>query len=220
MSRMAVLCSFMAMFALVLVLELMAPGPGDNDPPPPNPGALTPPAAAETGTLARSGPTSDALAGDAASIIERPLFSPTRRPGDRPANPVTEGVSKEGLPRLTGVIFGPSGGRAIFAGADGKSRIAGEGDSIGAFKVRSIAPGLITLSGSEGDRVLRPSYVASPGEARSGDRPAGNPPLENSTSGDATPGTVGRWSAVPAQLQTTSASGTGGRPGGFQRNTR
>jgi hypothetical protein len=57
------------------------------------------------------------------------------------------------------VVVGPTGSRAIFAGADGKSRAAAEGDAVGAFTVQAIGPGRVTLSGSDGDRVLRPTHV-------------------------------------------------------------
>jgi hypothetical protein len=107
----------------------------------------------------------DALSSVADVIAARPLLSPSRRPFEGPSEPrvAASDDSEHGLPRLAGTIIGPNGGRAIFAGADGKSHTAAEGDAIGAFKVRTINPGLVTLSGSDGDRVLRPAYVASPG---------------------------------------------------------
>jgi hypothetical protein len=95
----------------------------------------------------------------AATIDSRPLFSSTRRPADEAIAKAPSGTPQDSLPRLSGVIVGPTGGRAIFAGPDGKSHTAAEGDTVGAFKIRSIAPGVVTLSGSQGERVLRPTFV-------------------------------------------------------------
>jgi hypothetical protein len=105
----------------------------------------------------------EALADIATSITARPLFSPTRRPSNNSDKSVGSATAPEDVPRLTGVIVGPSGGWAIFADADGKSHAAATGDAIGAFKVRAIGPGIVTLTGSGGDRVLRPTYVNPPG---------------------------------------------------------
>jgi hypothetical protein len=103
----------------------------------------------------------EALASVAASVIARPLFTPGRRLAGEPVKSAGSAAGQDGLPRLTGIIVGPSGAWAIFAGADGKSRAASEGDSLGAFTVRSIDPGQVTLSGPEGERVLRPAFVSA-----------------------------------------------------------
>jgi hypothetical protein len=94
------------------------------------------------------------------------LFSPNRRSADRPStDAITAGEASQGLPRLAGTIVGPNGARAIFAGADGKSNSVAEGDVIGAFKVRDIHPGLVTLTGPDGGQhELHPSYVSPPHE--------------------------------------------------------
>jgi hypothetical protein len=101
----------------------------------------------------------------AAAIDARPLFSSTRRPADEAVAKAPSGTPQDSLPRLSGVIVGPSGGRAIFAGPDGKSHTAAEGDTVGAFKIRSIAPGVVTLFGSQGERVLHPTFVTVVGQS-------------------------------------------------------
>jgi hypothetical protein len=152
--------------SLGIVWELWS---ADTDPDMPLPREAQSPASSAhaAATLANAPPTSelaaDALAGIAASIVERPLFSPDRRRTDEPATAAASGLAHEALPRLTGVLVGPLGGRAIFASADGKSHTAGAGDAIGGFKVRTIGPGTVIVTGSEGDRVLHPTYVASQG---------------------------------------------------------
>jgi len=164
MTRMMVLGGLLATLCLVLVWELAAPA--DN---PAAPGAVpvspTPAADAGNGKTSAAEPGAATLAGVAASITERPLFSPTRRPATVTASVAGGPAASDTVPRLTGVIVGPSGGWAIFAGADGKSHAAGAGDVIGAFKVRTIDPGAVTLTGSEGDRVLHPTYANPPGGA-------------------------------------------------------
>jgi len=161
----ASLGSLVAVLCLVLAWEIVAPDGGAPEDGVDRSQSRGTAATPSVGTAAM-GPdtlTPDALTRIAASIAERPLFTPGRRAPARPASTTAAAVvAPEALPRLTGVIVGPSGGRAIFTGTDGKSRAAAEGDAVGTFKVRTIGPGLVTLSGSEGDRVLRPAYVTPP----------------------------------------------------------
>ncbi len=101
-------------------------------------------------------PDAALLSGVAVTLQGRPLFSPSRRPPA--AAPVTAEAAADGLPRLAGVIVGPSGRHAIFVDSTGHPRVGTEGSSIGGFTVRAIAPGEVTVSSSAGERVLRPSY--------------------------------------------------------------
>jgi hypothetical protein len=100
----------------------------------------------------------EALSKIAVSVTERPLFIRTRRPS---AHKPGSATPQDELPRLAAVIVGPNGGLAIFVGTDGKSQIIIVGDVIGAFEIRAIAPGVVTLRGSGGDRVLHPTYVVT-----------------------------------------------------------
>jgi len=91
------------------------------------------------------------------TALERPLFSQTRRPPG--AQPVAA-AGPQGLPRLTGVMLGPFGRRAVFAGPEGgKPLVVEAGDSVGEFRVRSIDADGVTLTGPEGERHLRPSFA-------------------------------------------------------------
>lgn len=152
----------LAALSLILTWELTGPEPGTY-------GAAAPDTAAHSraGQMAPTRPATSgydagALAGIAASVVARPLFSPRRHPAGRSAAVTAVGAVGDGLPRLTGTIVGPAGARAIFAGSDGKSRAAAEGDAVGDFMIRAIGPGQVTLSGSDGERVLRPTYVLAP----------------------------------------------------------
>jgi hypothetical protein len=91
-----------------------------------------------------------------ATAVARPLFSRDRRP-----TPVSAasggGPAQGGLPRLTGVVIGPFGRTAIFAGPDGARPVAvAEGKTLGAYTVRAIAPGQVTVTGPDGERVVTP----------------------------------------------------------------
>jgi hypothetical protein len=168
MRRMVALYGLMAALGLFVAWELVTP---DDTAPAAVAASPAGPVHTAGSGPARSPPRefdADALADIAASITQRPLLSPNRRPSTRPANAAGAQAVRDEVPRLTGVIVGPSGGWAIFSGADGKSHAAAAGDAVGAFKVRAIGPGVVTLTGPEGDRVLHPTYVTPP-DARSPD---------------------------------------------------
>jgi hypothetical protein len=156
MIRGIAMASLIAVLALVVVWEVTV----ENDTVDPvRPQAL----ATEPGKPAPALDT-DALAGVAEGIMARPLLAPNRRPPDQPSStgrPIANAADRD-LPRLTGTIVGPSGGWAIFASTDGRSRSVAEGEKIGAFKVRKISPGVVNLTGSDGEHILRPTYVALP----------------------------------------------------------
>jgi hypothetical protein len=158
------LSCLLVVLCLVLVWEIVAPRGGTSESGAdgfPSQDTAAPPRASATPAAGTAAADAGALTSVAVSIVERPLFTPGRRAPGKPARTAAaEVMIPAGLPRLTGVIVGPSDRRAIFTGIDGKSRAAAEGDAVGTFKVRTIGPGLVTLSGSEGDRVLRPAYVA------------------------------------------------------------
>ena len=85
-----------------------------------------------------------------AAIIERPLFSPSRRP---PA--VASGVpSAEGRYRLLGVVA--SGPRKTAFVADGSRRLdLAEGDAIDGWTVKKIGTDNVVLTSPTGDTVLK-----------------------------------------------------------------
>jgi hypothetical protein len=108
----------------------------------------------------------EVVSGWVATTLERPLFRENRRPLALAADPARAG--DEPL-RLTGVITGPFGDRAIFLSSDSpKPIIAEKGARVSGFVVRAIEPGLAVLEGAAGSvRTLKPSFAP-------GDRPAHN----------------------------------------------
>jgi hypothetical protein len=85
------------------------------------------------------------------TALARPLFSPSRRP------PTTT-VAGPQRPRLTGIVVGPVGRWAIFAGAgDDRGIVAAVGQQAGAWRVVGIDVGSVRVLGPEGPRTLHPS---------------------------------------------------------------
>ncbi len=86
-----------------------------------------------------------------ATILARPLFSASRRP----AATVTSGPQQ---PRLAGIVVGPAGRRAIFAGSgDARGSVVAAGQQAGAWHVVAIDDDSVRVVGPDGPRVLHPS---------------------------------------------------------------
>ena len=97
----------------------------------------------------------------AAEALARPIFNPGRRPDSVAA---VAGTAAPGLPRLTGVMIGPFGKRAIFdTGADGKPVTITEGDKIGGYMLRRIENDRVTVVGPSGTQDLRPAFNRAQG---------------------------------------------------------
>lgn len=94
------------------------------------------------------------------TILARPLFSPDRRPPA--AASAVSGERLAGLPRLSGVLVGPFGRRAIFASDGGKPLVVGEGGRVADWTVRVIEAGAVEVAGPDGDHILRPSFENMP----------------------------------------------------------
>ena len=99
---------------------------------------------------------------DVATILARPLFSPTRRP------PPAEAAAKAApaaLPRVAGILIDGGSRRVIFAAKPGgRPVIAGEGMVIDGYKVVSIAPGQVDVAGPHGRQILHPTFDPHPPE--------------------------------------------------------
>ena len=90
-----------------------------------------------------------------ATILARPLFSSTRRPAqDAPAAAAADGDLAD--TRLTGILTEPGRRMAIFAVTGGKPLKVAEGDEVSGWRVESITPREISLSGPGGTKTLQP----------------------------------------------------------------
>jgi hypothetical protein len=89
-----------------------------------------------------------------ATILARPLFSPTRRP------PEAAGTDNSGTPlsdlRLTGILITPDQRLAIFSPAGGKPLVRSEGDMVSDWRIDSIASQSVSLTGPTGATTLEP----------------------------------------------------------------
>lgn len=91
------------------------------------------------------------------SILGRPLFSPDRRPSSAAA--AVAGLP--GLPRLSGIMFGPFGRSAIFAPDGAKPVVAQEGARVAGYTVKAIEATQVRLIGPNGSIVLYPTFAAA-----------------------------------------------------------
>jgi hypothetical protein len=154
--------------ACVLAWELSSsrPEPEAGDQPRPTVAGVRPVAKSEV-----AAPEAD-LAAAARIALARPLFSRDRRPGEDQRQTAQTAPSNDVLPRLSGVIVGPHGHRALFTDATGRSLDATEGDAIGRYVIHGIQPGIVVLLGPEGERVLYTSYAKAAGTKEPGTQAA------------------------------------------------
>ncbi len=90
-----------------------------------------------------------------ATIIARPLFSSTRRP---PPNASQGGAGDNDLAdtRLTGIVTAPGRRFAIFAVSGDKPLRVAEGEAVSGWRIESITPREVSLSGPSGTKTLQP----------------------------------------------------------------
>ena len=89
-----------------------------------------------------------------ATVLARPLFNPSRRPSDK-ADTGT-GAAGLGDSRLTGIVTEPKRRIAIFVVTGGKPLIVGEGENVNGWRIDSITPQEVSLSGPDGTKTLTP----------------------------------------------------------------
>ncbi|MGH7044781.1 MAG: hypothetical protein ACREE2_00140 [Stellaceae bacterium] len=116
-----------------------------------------------------------------ATALARPLFSSTRRP---PRGNSTDQADDTGLAdtRLAGIVITPGHRIAIFAPTDAKAVTVTEGQTVGSWRVESITPLEVSLSGPDGTKTLQPKFdpnLAPPTTPPLVNRPAepGGPPF-------------------------------------------
>ncbi len=131
-----------ALLGTVAVAECLAPAP----PLPLRPFTLPRPPA---GT---PGPPIDRWA---ATVLARPLFSPSRRPDMAAAGQASS------IARLTAIIIGQGSRSAIFAPEGGKPRIVQEGGVIDGYRLSKVRADSVELSAPGGMLMLRPEFPAS-----------------------------------------------------------
>jgi general secretion pathway protein N len=90
-----------------------------------------------------------------AVVLARPLFSSTRRPPQSAAN---DSVTSSDLAdvRLTGIVTEPGRQVAIFAVNGAKPLRLSEGEAVSGWRIESITPREVSLSGPGGTKTLEP----------------------------------------------------------------
>lgn len=89
-----------------------------------------------------------------ATILARPLFSPTRRPAENAAEGRTE-TSLSDM-RLTGILVTADQRLAIFAASSDKPLVRSEGETISDWRIDTISTQSVSLSGPNGTTTLEP----------------------------------------------------------------
>ena len=100
-------------------------------------------------------PDPQQTAKDVATTLARPLFSPTRRPREAAKSAGATDPELSDV-RLTGIVIEPDRRLAIFAVAGAKPRTLLLGEALNGWKIDSISPEEVSLSGPGGTRTLQP----------------------------------------------------------------
>ena len=135
-------------FGVLITGEATLLGTQGNRMPEPSPSIASP-------SSPPSPPLAERSAEQAATAIERPLFSPSRRPAAPPAAAATP--ASPSLPRLAGTVIGPLGRHALFAGT-GKPVTVGVNDQVGGWIIQAIEAANVTLAGPDGVHQLRVAF--------------------------------------------------------------
>jgi general secretion pathway protein N len=116
-------------------------------------GADAPPPAQESSGAVLSNPLAAQLVDRLSATVDRPLFSPSRRPPAPPPPPVAQAPEPPPPPPpppnlvLSGIVMDGEGARAVVrVGADAKTLRAQIGDDIGGWKVAQIEGRKLVLS--------------------------------------------------------------------------
>ena len=113
--------------------------------------------------------------------LARPLFSSTRRP---PQSATSDSVTNSDLAdmRLTGIVTEPEHHVAIFAVNGAKPLRLTEGEAVSGWRIESITPHEVSLSGPGGTKTLEPkldpNLVQQPPPQPPAANPAGRPPAQ------------------------------------------
>src|SRR5690348_2377539 len=164
------------------------------------------PAGAEDAVIAEATARSDAVSPIAqpqnrrpeeliATALARPLFSSTRRPPQDASSGAAADADLTDA-RLTGIVTTPGRRIAIFAVSGDKPLKVAEGDAVSGWRIESISPREVSLSGPSGTKTLQPKLdpnLAPPPNQPSAAKPAGRLPAPP---GAARPGTPAAASGV------------------------
>jgi hypothetical protein len=89
-----------------------------------------------------------------ATALARPLFSNTRRPPQNAAEATTDNDLADA--RLAGIVTAPGQRVAIFAISGDKPLKVAEGDAVSGWRIETITPREVSLTGPTGTKTLQP----------------------------------------------------------------
>lgn len=134
------------LFGALLLLEWDSGQPSTE-----SPVVIASPRPAETTPRRIQDPHVDELV---ATTLSRPLFSSTRRPRDRAV--ASQAGDPEFQLRLSGIVIEPERRIAIFAKTGAKPLVRSEGETLDEWRLDSITPREVTLTGPTGSTTLEP----------------------------------------------------------------
>src|SRR5215469_396237 len=105
------------------------------------------------------------------AILARPLFNSTRRPPETAPTAATD--SDLAGTRLAGIVIDPRRRLAIFAVNGDKPLRLGEGEAVSGWRIESITPREVSLTGPAGTKTLQPKM--DPNLGRPPGQPTGTP---------------------------------------------
>lgn len=124
------------------------------------------------------------------TTLARPLFSSTRRPPQNASAGATQDADLADT-RLTGIVTEPARRIAIFAVNGEKPLKLTEGEAVSGWRIESITPREVSLSGPSGTKTLQPkldpSLASPPGQAALANA-AGRVPNPAAAAGPRVPG--------------------------------
>jgi general secretion pathway protein N len=145
-----------------------------------------------------------------ATVLSRPLFSSTRRP---PQSAASDGPSSADLgdTRLTGIVTEPGHHLAIFAVKGANPLRVTEGEAVSGWRIESITPREVSLSGPGGTKTLEPKVdpnLVPPPAPTSAANPVARPPVQPPVAAAPPP----RPGVPPTGLVPPRPPRAGGRP--------
>ena len=158
------------LFGAIIVRELAPAGTEDS--------VITEPAARSDSARPISRPSIPRPEELVATTLARPLFNSTRRPPQA----ASSGAAADDLTdaRLTGIVTTPSRRLAIFAVSGDKPLRVAEGEAVSGWRIESITPREVSLTGPSGAKTLQPKHdpnlVPPPGQPAAG-QPGPRPPI-------------------------------------------
>jgi general secretion pathway protein N len=116
-----------------------------------------------------------------ATALARPLFSNTRRPSQNAGGPTTDDDLADA--RLAGIITSPGHRIAIFAISGDKPLEVAEGDAVSGWRIETITPREVSLTGPTGTKTLQPKLDPNLVPPAGRQLPSGRPPIPAAASG-------------------------------------